>query len=195
MFNVYSEKIFYFENIIKNPSEIIRVLESTNNYSPENSLITPWHEWVSDGSEDIFGYRKLSDKKYYKSATDEVKFVYDTVSDALNEACLVYCRELSIPEGFRADLSISKYSPEAYMGPHADDGENSHISAVAYLNDDFEGGGLEFPNQNIFIKPTAGSIIIFPSVQPFVHDPKPASGVKYISPAFWYLENTPLRQG
>jgi predicted 2-oxoglutarate/Fe(II)-dependent dioxygenase YbiX len=60
------------------------------------------------------------------------------------------------------------------------------MSAVLYLNDDYEGGELNFKDQNITIKPEAGSIVIFPSVAPFYHESKEIiSGNKYMCPAFW----------
>jgi predicted 2-oxoglutarate/Fe(II)-dependent dioxygenase YbiX len=60
------------------------------------------------------------------------------------------------------------------------------MSAVIYLNDDYEGGELRFPEQDVMIKPEAGSVIVFPSVEPFYHQSMPLkTGTKYMVPAFW----------
>ena len=71
------------------------------------------------------------------------------------------------------------------MGPHADgyDGNTDlAFSMVEYLNDDYEGGEISFPNHNITIKPEKGSLIMFPSQDPFVHEVKPIiSGDRYMS--------------
>ena len=76
------------------------------------------------------------------------------------------------------------------MGPHVDsygDERSPVISVVAYLNDDYQGGELYFPNQNIKIKPEPGSIVVFPSIAPYFHASLPiVSGVKYMIPGFWY---------
>lgn len=54
------------------------------------------------------------------------------------------------------------------------------ISAVVYLNDDYEGGELEFPNFNIKIKPTSGTLILFPSNYAYAHIAHPVTqGTKY----------------
>ena len=75
------------------------------------------------------------------------------------------------------------------MGPHIDsysDSPKEVLSIVLYLNNNYEGGELYFKNQNIKIKPEAGSLIAFPSVDPYFHESMPVlSGIKYISPGFW----------
>jgi len=75
------------------------------------------------------------------------------------------------------------------MGPHVDDygnGDDPNISVVLYLNDDYVGGELFFREQGVKIKPEAGSIVIFPSVEPYYHESLPVeSGIKYMAPGFW----------
>jgi hypothetical protein len=46
---------------------------------------------------------------------------------------------------------------------------------------------LAFPEQDIKIKPEAGSLVIFPSVKPYFHASTPlVSGNKYMCPAFMF---------
>jgi predicted 2-oxoglutarate/Fe(II)-dependent dioxygenase YbiX len=102
-----------------------------------------------------------------------------------------YARKNNLSIAKPSALSISKYAEGSSMGPHVDDyGTNPRVkpimSAVLYLNDDYEGGELNFKDQNITIKPEAGSVVIFPSVEPFYHESKEIiSGNKYMCPAFW----------
>jgi hypothetical protein len=57
---------------------------------------------------------------------------------------------------------------------------------VMYLNDDYEGGEIDFPDHGISIKPEAGSIVVFSS-EGVLHDPKPTlSGTKYMVPLFFF---------
>ena len=54
------------------------------------------------------------------------------------------------------------------------------ISAICYLNDDYEGGEIEFPNFKIKIKPESGMLILFPSNYAYSHIAHPVtSGTKY----------------
>jgi hypothetical protein len=57
---------------------------------------------------------------------------------------------------------------------------NRIISAVCYLNDDYEGGEIEFPYHKVTIKPQAGMLILFPSNFAYSHVAHPVkSGTKY----------------
>jgi len=89
-------------------------------------------------------------------------------------------------------LPIKKWNQGQYMGPHFDgqDGDSTlAFSLVAYINDDYEGGEIHFPNQNITLKPKAGSMIMFPSQLPYLHEVKPIiSGTRYMSPAHVYIK-------
>ena len=61
-------------------------------------------------------------------------------------------------------------------------------SAMLYLNDDFTGGELIFPQQKITIKPRAGLLVVFPSNHQFVHEVRPViSGRRYSLPIWFTL--------
>ena len=81
------------------------------------------------------------------------------------------------------------YNTGLEMGLHHDTSDGDPLlkfSLVTYLNDDYEGGEIEFPNLNIKIKPSAGSTIIFPSTYPYEHTSrKIEKGFKYMTTSFW----------
>jgi hypothetical protein len=57
---------------------------------------------------------------------------------------------------------------------------NRIISAVCYLNNDYEGGEIEFPYHRVTIKPEPGMLILFPSNYAYSHIAHPVkSGTKY----------------
>jgi hypothetical protein len=66
---------------------------------------------------------------------------------------------------------------------HADHGPayNCTVSAVIYINDDYEGGDLKFPRlDNLVYKPKVGDIAVFPSNYIYEHASLPMeSGTKY----------------
>jgi hypothetical protein len=116
-------------------------------------------------------------------------------------------------------VGIMKYTPGCAMGSHFDAqaGDLSlKYSIVLYLNENYEGGEISFairdydlrdpeyghmkPLEDVhdprneglidfWLKPKAGSALIFPSTHPFmhrVHDMK--AGDKYIFPGFVFIE-------
>ena len=128
----------------------------------------------------------------YESATVDAKLIYDIFHTALLFAGKNYATQNNLVVAEPNPLSISKYIKGASMGPHVDDYGVANtptplMSAVLYLNDDYEGGELYFKNQDVLIKPEAGSVVVFPSVSPFYHESKEIiSGNKYMCPAFWH---------
>jgi Rps23 Pro-64 3,4-dihydroxylase Tpa1-like proline 4-hydroxylase len=90
------------------------------------------------------------------------------------------------------EIGITRYEPlnfikyegsNTYFDVHIDHGPGypRTVSAVVYLNDDYEGGELRFPRlDNLEIKPAAGDIVLFPSNYLYSHASKNIiSGTKY----------------
>jgi hypothetical protein len=80
-------------------------------------------------------------------------------------------------------FNFVKYDgPGTQFRVHADHGPTyvATISAVLYLNDDYEGGELFFPRFGVDLKPKTGDIAIFPSTFIYEHASKEMiSGIKY----------------
>ena len=80
---------------------------------------------------------------------------------------------------------LLRYNEGHFYGEHSD--THSHhvdkarvLSLVLYLNDDYEGGAVTFPRQEVTIKPEAGSMVIFPSTGTHPHEAlKVTKGKKY----------------
>jgi predicted 2-oxoglutarate/Fe(II)-dependent dioxygenase YbiX len=66
------------------------------------------------------------------------------------------------------------------------------LSALLYLNDDYEGGEITFPHIGFSQKPKAGSLIFFPSNFVFVHEVNAVtSGTRYALPNWYHNRSTP----
>jgi hypothetical protein len=82
---------------------------------------------------------------------------------------------------------IMKYDVGGKFNVHSDDGGGTfrRISEVFYINDEYQGGEIEFINFGISYKPIKGDLIIFPSAYPYAHKVNPVeSGIRY-SIASW----------
>lgn len=94
-----------------------------------------------------------------------------------------YSKRFKIEENFYHEhYHLLKYSEGQEYKPHYDSTTDMGrvLSCVCYLNDDYEGGEIEFPNFKIKIKPQAGMLILFPSNFAYMHVAHPVTkGTKY----------------
>jgi len=88
-----------------------------------------------------------------------------------------------------------KWEPGAYARKHSDNTDEhghsgaftrSRYAAFLYLNDDFEGGMLQFPDQDISLKPKVGMLAAFDGGFNNMHEVTLiTSGVRYTIGSFW----------
>jgi hypothetical protein len=88
-----------------------------------------------------------------------------------------------------------KWEPGAYARVHSDNTDEqgnsgaftrSRYAAFLYLNDDFDGGMLQFPSQDISIKPKVGMLAAFDGGFNNMHEVTLLkSGVRYTIGSFW----------
>jgi hypothetical protein len=95
-----------------------------------------------------------------------------------------YARYWGINVVYYEAFNFVKYEGAGtHFNIHADHGPayNCTVSAVIYINDDYEGGDLKFPRlDNLVYKPKVGDIAVFPSNYIYEHASLPIdSGTKY----------------
>jgi predicted 2-oxoglutarate/Fe(II)-dependent dioxygenase YbiX len=97
--------------------------------------------------------------------------------------------------------AVVRWLPGQFQHPHADKelhiGEDRgkpndfpyyDLAGLFYLNDDYEGGELYFPDQGIQFKPKAGSAYFFPGDMNYIHGvTEITSGIRYVCPFFWTI--------
>jgi hypothetical protein len=101
--------------------------------------------------------------------------------------------------------AMVKWLPGQLQMPHADKelhvGEDAgkpndfpwyDLASLFYINDDYEGGELYFPHQDIQFKPKVGAAYFFPGDMNYIHGvTEVKSGIRYTVPFFWtILEHT-----
>ena len=118
---------------------------------------------------------------------EETKDLYElnrSVLAAIKQGIDDYSKSWNISIEHYESLNFVKYShPDSYFKPHIDDSPDRPriVSAVLYLNSDYDGGQLRFTRlDNLTIKPEPGDLIVFPSSYLYMHESKPVlSGSKY----------------
>ena len=192
--------IMLFENIVDDYKELVQEIESVTSCSSKvirwkratvgsavqgaakseartNSSVHLQADWATLDNPDLAAGGKLAVK------------LLNNIQDAYNLYKVQY------PNVNSAELSIApiilKYQTGQEYKMHADAGGGNDrvLSLVWYVNDEYEGGEIEFPYFNYKLKPPANSILFFPSNYIYAHIANPVKeGTKY-AVVMWILED------
>jgi len=110
--------------------------------------------------------------------------VFSMIDQALNKFLNTYTNLYFLPDLTYSSIEALKYQPDEKYVMHYDDGSksvcNRVTNCVMYLNDNYEGGEIEFVNFGIKEKPIKNSMVLFPSNYPYMHTAhKVLSGTRY----------------
>ena len=110
--------------------------------------------------------------------------LHNRMGITLETALKTYAKFFEIGFGYQEPFSLLKYKGETkdHYDAHYDGSPASRrwISGILYLNDDYEGGDLEFVHCDLKLKPKAGSLYLFPSGYTHAHIAHEVTkGIKY----------------
>ncbi len=198
----HGNDIIEFSEAIPNISTIIDNIYALDKDESVYPVMPPFEEW-REGSHDENGkfvYHLVKGKKKLaymgeaainnpEAANIVREMVVDPICLPLDECVKLYAEKVGVAyEPASRNLDIRLYDTGMGLGPHGDINQDfqNEFSFVVYLNDDYEGGELRFNDKGITIKPKAGSVVGFRSLE--VHESLPTtSGIKWHIPYFWYL--------
>jgi hypothetical protein len=181
--------IILYKNAIKKDEckNIINKLEK------EIALGIPEIKWrgaqVNDTKDDNY-VRNCVDLKFKKEHLGKSRLpfnqtlydIHDSVEKSLDNCLRHYENKWHLKMHYKEAFNFVKYLPGKYFKIHGDHSPYyaCTISAVAYLNDDYVGGELDFVRHGLVIKPEAGDIVLFPSNFVYEHASlEIVSGIKY----------------
>jgi hypothetical protein len=111
------------------------------------------------------------------------------LNDNLNPVLDLYCNEYIAHHWKKNEgWQLLKYGSDNYFVNHYDDSKQypRTVSMSFYLNDDYEGGEIEFSRFDLKIKPKANQAIFFPSNYVYNHTVHPVtSGTRYAVVGWW----------
>jgi len=163
-----AENIQYIENALSKEDHKV-LLEYVKN--AEDWKEQPWLARTVESQnlpEEIFEILKKTSELVYKKITD----FYDIAINPHRES----------------RLHVVKFVKGFYLVPHVDtlSSEGNHIASVYYINDDYLGGEIDFPDHSLKIKPKANSLIIFPGNENYVHGVNEIIDNDRYSSAMWF---------
>ena len=133
----------------------------------------------------------------------QVEHALNTVRFSGQKSVLDYYGEYSYPENTQLvrwevgeDMDChSDFSPTADNNKSNQKFWSSYTdtyrtySGIFYINDDYEGGEIYFPQWDIAIKPEMGSQVIFPSTDDYFHGVKEVRNSKRYTITTWYASD------
>jgi predicted 2-oxoglutarate/Fe(II)-dependent dioxygenase YbiX len=176
--------IAIYENVWPNPENTIKMVE---NAASDSDSGVHWQraETTQEGANQTYRTNKMMGVTHLAGITNNavLQNVHNQFYMLLLAASIPYAKRFNIKETlWHEHYQMLKYDQgEEYKG-HYDGGTpmGRSISCLCYLNDDFEGGELEFPNFHVKIKPEPGMLVLFPSNYAYLHIAHPVtSGTKY----------------
>lgn len=155
-----------------------------------------------DVVEKLLEYAKNNDSAFTEFGNQEKEFTVNTFRDMNKETN--DCRALATEWGLKVYefvtevysgefkpfdpmmTHIARFEPGWGMHEHFDAGKPNDIATLVYLNNDYVGGDIYFPEYGISHKPEPGDLLCFPDNPDYVHGVKAISdGIRYTTPR-WF---------
>jgi|DEB0MinimDraft_10_1074344.scaffolds.fasta_scaffold02174_8 hypothetical protein len=108
--------------------------------------------------------------------------VYEEVIAGVRACVKHYSSLFNLSLDYEEATNFVKYGPGQHFSVHPDSGfsYSCAVSAIGYINDDYEGGEYMMPYKNLKFKPEFGDVIVHPSDFIYAHASLPvSSGTKY----------------
>lgn len=168
------DNIFYIENFIAEEEKNILLQEACNKKTWKDPKI---YDEIWDSKIKI--PQTINGKKILNIVQQRVK---DLIDDENN----IYIKTLVIQRIISNELEIG-------MNDHYDSGGHSETDiyitkgCVIYLNEDFDGGELEYVYKNIKIKPKSKMLVVHPGTKEYTHKVlNVKNGTRYMLSGFAY---------
>lgn len=188
-----------YTGLLPDADELYSIMKESEETANGKYYLRTWDEWSVFGT---YAQQKHdpNEAREYGERYDKEKKLSDRVYEAYNLAINDYLERhnVTLPEGSELmSSSFSKYKDDVdllnnnmAMQYHTDfivaerdmPGRKFFLTCTTYINDDYEGGDIEFYMDGKLYnhKPKAGDILVFPSIAPYWHGVKTIrSGSKY----------------
>lgn len=182
--DISNTEIVYVENFLGS-EECSRLIEVTEKYVSAGDAQSELVGYTNDGN--------VNSKKAPYVFLHMAHEVSHIVADIVERSTSIYESLYGIDPGISyINLGTVNVMGEGIgMEVHADNppslaqGIDTPHGMVLYLNDDYQGGEIYYPNLKIAIKPKAGSLVIHPGNVYYSHGVLPVtSGTRYATTAF-----------
>lgn len=165
------------------PNDVFQIVEIAHFLSKEECeyLIKIAKE---KGMEKSMVYTDNGDMVDSSVRISEQTWLYDTDNEFVKQISQRIAKFVNMPVENQEAMQLLHYHPGGMYNPHHDACEGDEdscfrmnknggprlLTVIVYLNDDFEGGGTDFPNVGITVQPVQGKAVIFNNVDMYTHE-------------------------
>ena len=199
-----ADGMIYYKNVIPDPYGVIDKIESLeekrkNTKNNTSIAVKPWTVWDYEHGNDqrtVFCWQKFLpnpkdidiDDIFYSEQMEISSILFSALDNTIKHYFTIYPFAERAIKSREDKMHVLKYEKSGFLPKHSDHGQSSRVlSVLLYLNEDYEGGEISWPDVNITLKPEAGSIIYFPSNFVFTHEVAPITGgVRYALPNWFH---------
>jgi Rps23 Pro-64 3,4-dihydroxylase Tpa1-like proline 4-hydroxylase len=183
-----SPGIFVYHDVLPTDMNIVERLEQvldekSNHYDYMEAMVGYGMKMPEYRDCYDFKYKKTDIQHDNSEASQKLQQLWQDLYDRKVAAVKDYAKKFNVGElRYWEAMNFVKYGPGQHFQEHSDNGYsyNCVVSLVAYPNDDYLGGELEFRLQGLKVKPRAGDLFIFPSNYMYPHKSLPVeSGTKH----------------
>ena len=184
-------KVRIYQGLLPDSDELYRIIKESESNNEGKYFFDKWTQWGLFGT-----YTKIDWERYFSGEPDaktkEEKYVYDSVLEANEIAIEDYKKTYNVdlpetsrldqPKFHKYDIGVDNMDNDLTMQYHTDYiiSERDHpgpkflLTCTTYINDDYEGGEIEFYVGDDFYpyKPKTGDVLVFPSDEPYYHGVK-----------------------
>lgn len=118
--------------------------------------------------------------------SEEISGILDKVFIIAYQKCVDYYGVDLYPFNKRS-IPLIKFEKNYKMNEHADTAGD--FAVIYYLNDDYEGGEINFMDHNLKVKPKANSFVTFPSNADYWHEVLENKNKERYSATQWFKFN------
>jgi hypothetical protein len=181
-----------------NPEEVKKLLDKVEPALADNWKSAQGVNTETQSNEIVEARRCYDFPLSEDSYSEPLQELYKSVDSWIKEKIDDYTSTYSVEQVEKGPYILIKYKYNDKFDWHIDDGKKypRTVSVSAYLNDDYEGGEIEFNHFGISHKPSAGDIIVFSSSYPYMHRVKPViSGTRYAVVNWYRYAGYPVEMG
>ncbi len=148
-----ANNVHIVDNFLSN-EEYQKISNFLNNYDESSWVKEPW----------------TTERTPKESVPEDISELLKKIFQTSRLECMAYY-DIEVSDEFKGDYIIRRWSNGSKMRNHVDTDAQKHLHIIGmyYLNDDYDGGEIVFPDYGLKIKPKPNSLIMFPGNENYLH--------------------------